>query len=223
MKIITLDTNVWLDLLLFHNPASLALAQQLAASGCQAAVSSASLRELHRVLTLKPLPRAEWQQAAAQLAIYLEALQASMAVTKNNCPLPQAWVGMEVEPSRSAQKPLTSTNFQPSPALLPSLGEGQAALLVSDYADAQLAGLQLLHCNASATNRLPQCRDSTDQMFLQLASASNSAVLLTRDKALLKCRNYPLNDASVSGQASGQTRGSVMTPAQLAASKILLI
>jgi putative PIN family toxin of toxin-antitoxin system len=163
LKVITLDTNVWLDLLLFHNRASLALAARLAASGCQAAVSSASLRELHRVLALKPLPGPQWQQAAAQLATTVEALQESTS--------------------------------------------------------AQLAGLALLHCNASATQRLPQCRDSTDQMFLELAAASNSAVLLTRDKALLKCRNYPLNDAVSSGQA----RGSVMTPAQLAASLILLI
>lgn len=40
--------------------------------------------------------------------------------------------------------------------------------------------------------KLPHCKDQSDQKFLTLASQCSAALLITHDKALLKCRRYPL-------------------------------
>lgn len=39
---------------------------------------------------------------------------------------------------------------------------------------------------------LPRCKDASDQKFIALAAAADAPLLLSKDRALLKCRRYPL-------------------------------
>ncbi len=60
--------------------------------------------------------------------------------------------------------------------------------------------------------KLKQCKDSSDQKFLELASHAGASLLITHDKALLKCRNY----AHVAPQDASSNAGRVLTPLQAA-------
>jgi uncharacterized protein len=155
-RTVTLDTNLWLDLLLFEDAATLAAAQDLQNHGYAAALNAASWRELLRVLALK-----SWHKNG----LHDKALSLAQALSKIDAP-------------------------------------------------AELAGFALYWTTAAPTARLPQCRDASDQLFLELAAASSSEWLLTKDRALLKCRAYPLNSPLNSVAASGAARGTVLSVAQ---------
>jgi hypothetical protein len=70
----------------------------------------------------------------------------------------------------------------------------------------ELAGLQLhwLAADAAPAATLPKCRDPNDMPLFALASAANASLLISRDKAVLKCRSYAM--------ASSTARGTVITP-----------
>jgi predicted nucleic acid-binding protein len=71
-----------------------------------------------------------------------------------------------------------------------------------------IEGLNLLWVDDSAAAltlpALPKCRDPNDVPLFALASAANAAMLISRDKAVLKCRSY--------AHVSGTGRGVTLTP-----------
>jgi predicted nucleic acid-binding protein len=73
-----------------------------------------------------------------------------------------------------------------------------------------IEGLSLLWLNDNDTAAaltlpaLPKCRDPNDVPLFALASAADAAMLISRDKAVLKCRSY--------AHVSGTGRGVTLTP-----------
>jgi uncharacterized protein len=150
---ITLDTNIWLDLLLFENLETQALAAALQALGVgHAAVNTAGLKELSHQLTPSRWPAALQERAAA------------------------------------AQAPLKQE---------------------------ALAGFVLVPCEAASGLRQPACRDPDDQHFLELAAASGSFALLTKDRDLLACKRFYSAQLAQAPEILSALRGRVLSPDSL--------
>ena len=136
VPLIVIDTNVWLDLFVFGDPAVQPLAQALTAGQVQAVRSAATDHELQRVLA-----RPEF---AARCAA-------------------------------SAANPAVATLLTGEP----SAGDDAATVLLQSWQ------------RHAVTRDVPvsapwRCTDADDQKFLDLAASCGAALLLSKDRALLR-------------------------------------
>jgi predicted nucleic acid-binding protein len=161
---VVLDTNVWLDVLVFKNELSLALLARLLRCNAHLMLCDATSNELLYQLN-------------------------SFSLHSNTTPTDL----MRLERAQNA-----ATQYQ-----------AIKTLQSSDFSDAQFMGiypytnisiLSLAHIISGSQQypndsiRLPKCKDKDDQVFISLASHTQCALLITHDKALLKCRRYVLRD-----------------------------
>jgi putative PIN family toxin of toxin-antitoxin system len=125
---LVLDTNVWLDWLVFGDPSIAPIKAAVAAERAEVFIDAACEAELERVLAYDLGPRTPG--AAARGACLAECRRVAHRIES---PLPQA-----------------------------------------------------------ERARLPLCRDSDDQKFLEAALAARAEFLLTRDRALLELARHPV-------------------------------
>jgi uncharacterized protein len=165
---VVLDTNVWLDVLVFESPSMLSLSATMQQAGVRIAVDQATFDELAFVA-----------QRFADSANALPERKQRAALTAQWC----------------HKIALDNT--------------GEVAYTVN-------SNMLLPIYNARNTIyphdsiKLKRCKDSSDQKFLELASHAGASLLITHDKALLKCRNY----AHVVQLDAPSSTGRVLTPLQ---------
>jgi uncharacterized protein len=168
--LVVLDTNIWLDVLVFETPAVLSLSAMMQQAGVRIALDSATCEELGFVAqrfaqSTHALP--ERRQRASDVAQWCLGVQANttddLAYTHNSN------MQLAINYFRNYEYPYGSI-------------------------------------------KLRRCKDASDQKFLELASQACASLLITHDKALLKCRNY----AHVAPVSDAQSTGRVLTPQQAA-------
>jgi predicted nucleic acid-binding protein len=175
---IVFDTNVWLDVLVFDNTLVSTLLKALQASDAKLAMCAATQNELlHQLNRLAAAP----QLSAARQQ---RAFAASSYVSSD-------WSASQNSSQNSALVDAQFQDIYPYTHIctieIPLINEGY-----KEYTNNSI--------------RLPKCKDKDDQVFISLASVSQATLLITHDKALLKCRRYAL-----SGSAA---YGLIYTPAQ---------
>jgi uncharacterized protein len=165
---VVLDTNVWLDVLVFESPAMLSLSATMQRADVRIAIDEATLDELAFVA-----------QRLADSAGALQERRQRAATTAQ-------WCSQIVADNTADIAYTINSNMQ-----LP-IYNARKYIYPHD------------------SIKLKRCKDSSDQKFLELASHAGASLLITHDKALLKCRNY----AHVAQPNAAISTGRVLTPLQ---------
>lgn len=157
---IVLDTNVWLDILVFQDARALALLPCFAQHKVALLLNQHTGAELAHVLeraavapTSPTLRAAQASHARQRLLAFMSASQAASQALNN--------------PPENTDTPIDIFNI--------------ANIINGDIK------------YPPNSIKLPCCKDASDQMFLELASQAQAHMIVTHDKALLKCRKYPLS------------------------------
>lgn len=162
-----LDTNVWLDWLVFSDPSSDALARAAKAGTVELLASSAT--------------RAEWLDVIKRPKFMLD--EASRIAIARRYDRHARIVAAEEAPTASGHPAALAPSHLP--ALPPShaFASRQAGTLAPRTA--RIAGPSLI------------CRDPDDQKFLDLALLVGASFLVTRDRALLDLGRHALRRYSL--------------------------
>jgi predicted nucleic acid-binding protein len=168
---VILDSNVWIDLLVFADATVKPIRDALDADKLHVVIDDACLRELRYVLLYPQFARfavddaqavaqtCAWTHAVASIAEGAEAQRAATDETDNTD---------DGADAAGASVPPTPGDALTRAAVRPSAPPGQPIL--------------------------PKCSDRDDQKFLTLAAASGARWLVTKDKALLKLHHRMLRD-----------------------------
>lgn len=155
---VVLDSNVWIDILVFDDPATRPIAAALADGHLDAVIDAKCRAELARVLDYPQFERfAIDKQAALALVDRWTTLIA----------LPDA--------AGAADTAATRVGGPHTPA----------SLAVPVTVDVGVAP-RVAHASGAATLKLPQCRDRDDQKFLELAYRAHADWLVSKDRELLR-------------------------------------
>jgi predicted nucleic acid-binding protein len=172
-----LDSNVWIDILVFDDPVTRPILAALENASLRSVTDARCLHELQRVLDYPQFARFAIDKASAMATV----LRLST-----------------VQPAADATEADVKTAADAA---------AQAAIAARDHASAATAGpsratagLAPAHAPAGTAPRtgpsLPLCSDRDDQKFLELAAASQADWLVTKDKALLKLSRRMTRDFS---------------------------
>ncbi|WP_436407994.1 PIN domain-containing protein [Burkholderia oklahomensis] len=175
-----LDSNVWIDILVFDDPAARPIRDALETGAITALIDVRCLVELERVLDYPQFKARSVDKAAAlaTVARLSERVGESAATT-----------GAGVDRSLAAASSASASN-SPSPLNASDLPDA------TDAADAQAdrtdspspadAAAPSPAADAPPPRPLPKCKDRDDQKFLELAYAARADWLVSKDRALLK-------------------------------------
>jgi uncharacterized protein len=172
---VVLDSNVWIDILVFDDPRTRPIAAALADRRVDAVIDARCRAELARVLDYPQFARFAVDKEAA-LA------QVDGWTTQVALPEPAAVEAPEVE-APEVGTPEVDTRADGARA------DGASA------DGTRKVGASAAHTTEAATSaagipqadkKLPQCRDRDDQKFLELAHRSGAGWLVSKDRELLR-------------------------------------
>jgi predicted nucleic acid-binding protein len=171
---VVLDSNVWIDILVFDDPAARPIAAALAAGALDAVIDARCLAELTRVLDYPQFERFAVDKAAAlaQVARWTELVAPPPEVLTSETAPSEA-------PSSAAPSPAASSSG-PSPAQTP-LPEAPSSVVRASGTQSRSGP----H-TPPVLRPLPKCRDRDDQKFLELAQRAEAAWLVSKDRELLR-------------------------------------
>ncbi|KVE29792.1 PIN domain-containing protein [Burkholderia singularis] len=207
---VVLDSNVWIDILVFDDPATRPIRAALETGAVTALIDARCLGELERVLDY-PQFKARAVDKAAALATVARLTQhvagpranggscvAATADTGASVPNPDASAAQAIVADTQQQQPgAARTPGAPSGSALPSRTDAHVtpAACASPASGAGVPAANPLLARTDALppppgdappRPLPKCKDRDDQKFLELAYAARADWLVSKDRALLK-------------------------------------
>ncbi|MBS2131734.1 PIN domain-containing protein [Burkholderia thailandensis] len=181
---VVLDSNVWIDILVFDDPDARPIRDALETGAITALIDVRCLIELERVLDYPQFKAREVDKAAALATV------ARLSVRVAGPGRGDARAAAATDAGANASPALAA-----SPEHVPDAGDALNGSDVQHASDAQ-AGRARPSPPADAAapfpaddappRPLPKCRDRDDQKFLELAYAARADWLVSKDRALLK-------------------------------------
>ena len=170
---VVLDSNVWIDILVFDDPATRPIADALSAGSIEAVIDARCLAELTRVLDYPQFARFDVDKAAALAQV--------AAWTELASPPPEAVIAQAQRAAVKAAAAEGATGL----AYGPAAGTADAEAIATSTANAPPASVSpaLL---PPIERPLPQCRDRDDQKFLELTRHVGATWLVSKDRELLR-------------------------------------
>ncbi|AIO66909.1 PIN domain-containing protein [Burkholderia oklahomensis] len=183
-----LDSNVWIDILVFDDPAARPIRDALETGAITALIDVRCLVELERVLDY-PQFKARSVDKAAALATVARLSERVAGPDRGEPRESAATTGAGVDRSLAIASSAGASN-SPNPLNASDLPDA------TDAADAQAdrtdspspadAAAPSPAADAPPPRPLPKCKDRDDQKFLELAYAARADWLVSKDRALLK-------------------------------------
>ncbi|KWZ43575.1 MULTISPECIES: PIN domain-containing protein [Burkholderia] len=181
---VVLDSNVWIDILVFDDPAARPIRDALETGAITALIDVRCLVELERVL--------DYPQFKAR-AVDKAAALAALARLSERVAGPDR--GESRESRGSAATNADGASAAASPAHAPDAGNAPGGPDGRHAPDAQTGRASAPPSGDAAAaspaedappRPLPKCKDRDDQKFLELAYAARADWLISKDRALLK-------------------------------------
>ncbi|AOJ10759.1 PIN domain-containing protein [Burkholderia mayonis] len=176
-----LDSNVWIDILVFDDPAARPIRDALETGAITALIDARCLVELERVLDY-PQFKARSVDKAAALATVARLSERVGQPDRGGSREAAATTGAGVARSVAAALSAGASN-SPNPSNASDLPDATDATDVqADRTDSPSPA----DATAPPPRPLPKCKDRDDQKFLELAYAARADWLVSKDRALLK-------------------------------------
>lgn len=158
---VVLDSNVWIDILVFDDPHTRPIAAALAQGRLDAIIDARCLAELTRVLDYPQFARFAVDKGAALARV-------------------AGWTTM-IAPMEDLQDGASQLDRQPATQAGINQAEPDAAAMGAGLANSPAA-----RRISTPPRPLPKCRDRDDQKFLELAHRAGAAWLVSKDRELLR-------------------------------------
>ncbi|KVE42205.1 PIN domain-containing protein [Burkholderia sp. BDU5] len=185
---VVLDSNVWIDILVFDDPAARPIRDALETGAITALIDARCLVELERVLDY-PQFKARSVDKAAALATVARLSERVGEPDRGGSREAAATTGAGANRSLAAASSAGASN-SPNPLNASDLPDATDATDVQagrmDSPSPADTAAPSPAADAPPPRGLPKCKDRDDQKFLELAYAARADWLVSKDRALLK-------------------------------------
>ncbi|CAJ4795180.1 toxin-antitoxin system toxin component, PIN family [Burkholderia pseudomallei] len=178
---VVLDSNVWIDILVFDDPAARPIRDALETGAITALIDVRCLIELERVLDYPQFKARAVDKAAALATVARLSERVAGPERGDACAHAATAAGAHASPALAA-----------SPAHIADSGNARSGACGTPAPHARACPPPCADAAARAPaddappRPLPKCRDRDDQKFLELAYTARADWLVSKDRALLK-------------------------------------